>query len=61
VVKKLEIEIQRVLKQPEVIAQMSANQVIATPSTSEELSKLVATDLVRWGSIADAAKMVKQD
>jgi len=61
VVKKLEMEIQRVLKQPEVMAQMSANQVIATPSTSEELSKLVAADLVRWGGIADAAKMVKPD
>ena len=51
----------QVLKQPEVIAQMAANQVVATGSTSEELSKLVATDLVRWGAVADNAKMPKQD
>ena len=61
VIKKLEAEMNLILKQPDVIAQMATNQVVATGSTSEELSKLVATDLVRWGTVADSAKMPKQE
>ena len=61
VIKKLEAEMNLILKQPDVIAQMATNQVVATGSTSEELSKLVATDLVRWGAVADSAKMPKQE
>jgi tripartite-type tricarboxylate transporter receptor subunit TctC len=61
VIKKLEAEMNLILKQPDVIAQMATNQVAATGSTSEELSKLVATDLVRWGAVAGSAKMPKQD
>jgi tripartite-type tricarboxylate transporter receptor subunit TctC len=61
VIKKLEVEINHILKQPEVIAQMSSNQVISTGSTSEELSKLIALDLKRWGAVADSAKISKQD
>jgi tripartite-type tricarboxylate transporter receptor subunit TctC len=51
----------QILKQPDVIAQMATNQVVATGSSSEELGKLVATDLARWGAVADSAKMPKQD
>ena len=61
VIKKLEADMNQILKQPDVIAQMATNQVVATGSTSEELSKLVETDLVRWGAVADNAKMPKQD
>jgi len=61
VIKKLEVEINQILKQPDVMAQMSANQVTATGSTSEELSKLVASDLKRWSAVADSAKISKQD
>lgn len=61
VIKKLEAEMNQILKQPDVIAQMATNQVVATGSSSEELSKLVATDLARWGAVADSAKMPKQD
>ena len=61
VIKKLEAEMNLILKQPDVIAQMATNQVVATGSTSEELSKLVATDLVRWGAVADSANMPKQE
>lgn len=61
VVKKLEVEINKVLKNPEVIAQMATQQVLATGSTSEELSKVLANDLQRWGSVADTAKIKKLD
>ena len=61
VIKKLEVEINQILKQPDVMAQMSAHQVTATGSTSDELSKLVASDLRRWGAVAESAKISKQD
>jgi tripartite-type tricarboxylate transporter receptor subunit TctC len=61
VVKKLELEINKLLKNPEVIAQMAAQQVVATGSTSEELSKVLASDLQRWGAVAEVAKIKKQD
>ena len=57
VVKKLEAEIAKVLRLPEVVAQMAVNQVTATSSTSEELSKLLVNDLARWAAVADGARM----
>jgi tripartite-type tricarboxylate transporter receptor subunit TctC len=57
VVKILETEVNRVLKMPDVINLMANNQVTATPSTSEELGKLVASDLQRWGQVAEKSKI----
>ena len=57
VVKILENEINRVLKMPDVISLMANNQVTASPSTSDELSKLVASDLQRWGQVAEKSKI----
>jgi len=34
---------------------------MATGSSAEELGKLVATDLQRWGSVADTAKIKKNN
>jgi len=61
VVKKLESEINKLLKQPDVIAQMANQQVMATGSTSEELSAWLAADLKRWGQVAEAANIKKLD
>ncbi len=61
IVKKLETEINRILKMPEVVAQMANTQVIAQGSTSEELYKLLATDLIKWTQVADTAKMKRLD
>mgnify|MGYP003349833065 CR=1 FL=1 len=61
ILKKLEAEINKLLKNPEVIAQMAAQQVTATGSTSEELSKVLTTDLQRWSAVAEAAKIKKLD
>ena len=57
VVKILENEINRGLKMPDVINLMANNQVTASPSTSDELSKLVASDLQRWGQVAEKSKI----
>jgi len=57
IVRRLEGEINRALKLPEVAAQMAAIQVTPTGSTSEELSKLLAADLARWGGVAQAANI----
>jgi tripartite-type tricarboxylate transporter receptor subunit TctC len=60
-VKRLESEVHRILKMPEVAAQMATSQVTATPATSEELAKLLATDLARWGAVAESAKIKSND
>jgi tripartite-type tricarboxylate transporter receptor subunit TctC len=57
VVKILENEINRVLKMPDVINLMANNQVTASGSTSEELNKLVISDLQRWGQVAEKSKI----
>ena len=61
IVQKLEFEVNRILKQPEVIAQMAAIQVTATGSTSQELSKWLASDLVKWNAVAEGAQMKRKD
>jgi tripartite-type tricarboxylate transporter receptor subunit TctC len=57
VIKVLENEVNRVLKIPEVIALMANIQVTASPSSAEELGRLVASDLVRWGQVAEKSKI----
>jgi tripartite-type tricarboxylate transporter receptor subunit TctC len=60
-VKRLESEVHRILKTPEVAAQMATSQVTATPATSEELAKLLAADLAKWGAVAESAKIKSND
>ena len=57
IVQKLELEVNRILKQAEVIAQMAAIQVTATGSSSQELSKWLAADLLKWNAVAEGALM----
>lgn len=61
VIRKLGDELARVLALPEVGAQMAALQVQAQSSSPEELSKLVQSDLLRWGQVAETAKIPKLD
>ena len=61
VVKRLEGEVHRILKLPEVAAQMATSQVTATPATSEELAKLLVADLAKWGAVAESAKIKSND
>jgi len=57
VVHRLEGEVNRAVKLPDVAAQMAAIQVTPAGSTSDELVKLLATDLARWGAVAQAANI----
>jgi tripartite-type tricarboxylate transporter receptor subunit TctC len=61
IVKILEKEINRVVTLPDVIKQMDSIQVNPTSSSSEELSKLLNEDLIRWKNVADKAKIKLQD
>ena len=60
-VKRLESEVHRILKTPEVAAQMATSQVTATPASSEDLAKLLAADLAKWGAVAESAKIKSND
>jgi len=57
VVKLLETEVNKILKQADVIQAMSAMSVQAQGTTSEEFSKILKDDLSRWGSVAEGAKI----
>jgi hypothetical protein len=57
VVKLLETEVNKILKQADVIQAMSAMSVQAQGTTSEEFSKILKDDLSRWGSVAETAKI----
>jgi tripartite-type tricarboxylate transporter receptor subunit TctC len=53
----LETEVNKILKQADVIQAMSAMSVQAQGTTSEEFSKILKDDLSRWGSVAETAKI----
>jgi tripartite-type tricarboxylate transporter receptor subunit TctC len=61
VVARLETEINRIVKLPDVVAKMAAIQVTPTGSTADELGRLVSSDLVRWGAVAETAKIKPQE
>ena len=61
VVSRMGEEIGKILASPEVIAQMMALQVQATPSSAEDLRQLVQSDLQRWGQVAETARIPKLD
>ena len=61
VVKRLGDELARVLAQPDIGAQMAALQVQPTASSPEQLRQLLESDLVRWGQVAEAARIPKLD
>jgi tripartite-type tricarboxylate transporter receptor subunit TctC len=57
VIKLLETEVNKILKQADVIQAMNAMSVQAQGTTSEEFSKILKEDLSRWGSVAETAKI----
>ncbi len=61
VVARLEVEINRIVKLPDIAAKMASIQVTPTGSTAEELTRLVSSDLVRWGAVAETAKIKPQE
>ena len=61
IVKRLGDELARVLAQQDMGAQMAALQVQPTASSPEQLRQLLESDLVRWGQVAEAARIPKLD
>ncbi|HEY4375335.1 MAG TPA: tripartite tricarboxylate transporter substrate binding protein [Burkholderiales bacterium] len=61
VTRRLEAEVNRVVKLPEVGAAMTAIQVTPAGSTSEELGKTLAADLARWREVAQKANIKPVD
>ncbi len=60
VIAKLNAEIQKALKNPDVIKQLEAQQLHAQGSTPEALGELLVTDTKRWGDVITRAKIAKQ-
>lgn len=54
IVKKLQDEVARLVKLPEVRERMAALQVEPEGNTSEEFARLIASDLARWREVARA-------
>jgi tripartite-type tricarboxylate transporter receptor subunit TctC len=61
IVKKLEAEINRIVKLADVSERMAGIHVNPAGSTSEEFSKTLADDLVRWSAVAKAAHIKAND
>ena len=57
VVKFLETEVNKVLRQADVIQAMNIMSVQASGTTSEEFSKILKDDLFKWGQVAETAKI----
>jgi tripartite-type tricarboxylate transporter receptor subunit TctC len=57
IVKKLEGEFMRIAKLPDVIARLKPLGIEAIGNSSEEFSKILAADLVRWKEVAKAGNI----
>ena len=57
IVKFLETEVNKVLRQADVIQAMNIMSVQASGTTSEEFSKILKEDLLKWGQVAETAKI----
>jgi tripartite-type tricarboxylate transporter receptor subunit TctC len=61
IVRKLEVETNRVVSLPEVRQAMAAKLVEARSSTSEELGRIIEMELQRWEAVRKAANMKHLD
>jgi tripartite-type tricarboxylate transporter receptor subunit TctC len=57
VVKKLERELMRIAKLPDVIARLKLLGIESVGNSSEEFSRILASDIARWGEVARAANI----
>src|SRR6202171_936984 len=57
IVKKLEGELMRIARLPEVIARLKPLGIESVGNSSEEFSKILAADIARWGAVAKAANI----
>ena len=57
IVKKLQEEVQRVVRQPDIRERFAGMMVDPVGSTSEELGRVVAADIARWTAVARSANI----
>jgi tripartite-type tricarboxylate transporter receptor subunit TctC len=57
IVKKLEGEIMRIAKLPDVIARLKPLGILPVGNSSEEFSQILAADIVRWSGVAKAGNI----
>ena len=57
VVNKLERELMRVARLPDVVARLKLIGIDAVGNTSDEFAKILAADIARWGAVARAANI----
>ncbi len=61
VIKKLEAEVQRIVRLPEMNERMNAISVTPAGSTSEEFTKIIASDIARWSAVAKTSNIKPVD
>ena len=57
IVRKLEGELMRIAKLPDVIARLKPLGIDTVGNSSEEFAKILADDIARWGAVARAANI----
>jgi tripartite-type tricarboxylate transporter receptor subunit TctC len=57
IVKKLESELMRIAKLPDVIARLKPLGIEAIGNSSDEFTKILAADLARWSEVARASNI----
>jgi tripartite-type tricarboxylate transporter receptor subunit TctC len=57
IVKRLEGELMRIAKLPDVIARLKPLGIDTVGNSSEEFAKILADDIARWGEVAKAANI----
>jgi len=57
IVRKLESELMRIARLPDVIARLKPLGIDSIGNSSEEFTKILAADIARWGEVARAANI----
>ncbi len=57
IVKKLEAEFMKIAKMPDVAARLKAIGVEAVGSSTDEFSRILVSDIARWGEVARSANI----
>ncbi|HMJ41825.1 MAG TPA: tripartite tricarboxylate transporter substrate binding protein, partial [Pseudolabrys sp.] len=55
IVRKLEGELMRIARLPDVVARLKPLGIDTIGNSSEEFTKILADDIARWGEVARAA------
>jgi len=56
-VKRLEAEIVRIAKHPDVVARLKPLGILPVGNSSEEFSQILAADIARWTEVAKAGNI----